>query len=92
MLRFFNMTHRVQTGPEGSSLVSWESSMGDQFSPLDLTPDEFRRLGHEVVDRIASHLGELRDTPVATPQAIRGLLGQRRRRPPSVMISTWSPK
>jgi glutamate/tyrosine decarboxylase-like PLP-dependent enzyme len=50
--------------------------MGDQFSPLDLTPDEFRRLGHEVVDRIASHLGELRDTPVATPQAIRGLLGQ----------------
>lgn len=53
--------------------------MGDQFSLLNLTPDEFRRLGHEVVDLIASNLGELRDTPVApnaTPQAIRGLLGQ----------------
>lgn len=53
--------------------------MGDQFSPLDMTPDEFRRLGHEVIEQIATHLGEIRDIPVApnsTPQEIRGLVGQ----------------
>ena len=53
--------------------------MDDHFSPLDMTPDEFRNLGYEIVDRIASHLDELRDIPVApkaTPQAIRDLLGQ----------------
>jgi len=53
--------------------------MDEQRSSLDTTPDEFRRLGHDMVDRIASFLSELRELPVApnkSPQAIRELVGQ----------------
>ena len=49
-----------------------------RLNPLDLPPDEFRRLGHALVDRIASHLETLPDRPVTrgeTPAAIRALLG-----------------
>jgi aromatic-L-amino-acid decarboxylase len=45
-----------------------------------MTPDEFRRAGHEVVDRIAELLATIRTRPVTrgeTPAEIRALLGRR---------------
>ena len=33
-------------------------------APVDLDPDEFRRLGHETVDAIADFLHTLRERPV----------------------------
>lgn len=47
-------------------------------NPLDLAPDEFRRLGHALVDRIAEHLATLPDRPVTvadSPARVRELLG-----------------
>ena len=49
-----------------------------QPSPAELSPAEFRAIGHDLVDRIADFLGSLPDRPVApdtTPSAIRALLG-----------------
>jgi aromatic-L-amino-acid/L-tryptophan decarboxylase len=43
-----------------------------------MRPEEFRALGHELVDRIAEFLGSLRDRPVASgqdPGAVRARLG-----------------
>ena len=34
--------------------------MAERLTPLELPPDDFRRLGHELVDRIAEFLGALR--------------------------------
>ena len=51
----------------------------DRHSPLDLPPDEFRRLGHDLIERIAQHLESLPDRPITTgdtPSAIRALIGQ----------------
>ncbi len=48
-------------------------------SPLDVTPDEFRRLGHGLVDRIADLLGAISEGPVTrgeTPAEVRALLGR----------------
>ena len=45
-----------------------------------MTPDEFRRAGHEVVDRIAELLATIRTRPITsgeTPSEIRALLGRR---------------
>jgi aromatic-L-amino-acid/L-tryptophan decarboxylase len=50
-----------------------------RVSPLDLPADDFRRLGHELVDQIADFLGSLRDRPVTpgeSPGEIRALLGR----------------
>jgi len=47
-------------------------------SPAELSPEEFRALGHDVVDRIAELLSDLRDRPVApdtSPARIRSLIG-----------------
>lgn len=47
-------------------------------APLDLTGDDFRKLGYRLVDRIATFLDELPDRPVtrvASPQTIRKRLG-----------------
>ena len=48
-------------------------------APLALPPDEFRRLGHALVDRIAEHIETLPDRPVTAgdaPSRIRELIGQ----------------
>ena len=39
--------------------------MADTETPIDLTPEEFRRLGHDLIDRIATVLGGIRERPVA---------------------------
>jgi glutamate/tyrosine decarboxylase-like PLP-dependent enzyme len=49
------------------------------MSPLELPPDEFRRLGHELVDRIAELLGDIRRRPITlgeTPAQVRDRLGR----------------
>ncbi len=47
-------------------------------APLDLEPETFRTIGHELVDRITDHLAGIADRPVApdtTPAAFRTILG-----------------
>src|SRR5215210_4998035 len=47
-------------------------------APLDMDPDEFRALGHALVDRIAGFLTELPEravTPGETPAQVRAALG-----------------
>ncbi len=45
---------------------------------IDMSPEEFRAAGHQLVDRIATHLAEIRDLPVTKSPSlsqIRKLLG-----------------
>jgi len=54
--------------------------MSERVTPLEMAPDEFRRLGHELVDQIADFFGTLRERPLTTgetPAEIRALLGRR---------------
>ena len=47
-------------------------------SPAELSPDDFRAIGHQLVDRVADFLAELPDKPVApalSPREMRALLG-----------------
>jgi glutamate/tyrosine decarboxylase-like PLP-dependent enzyme len=53
--------------------------------PVGMEPDEFRRLGYELVDRIAEHLRSLTAGPVtagSSPQVVREILGADRPLPP----------
>jgi glutamate/tyrosine decarboxylase-like PLP-dependent enzyme len=53
--------------------------VAERVTPLELPPEEFRRLGHDLVDRIADFLGGLRERPLTsgeTPAEIRALLGR----------------
>ena len=47
-------------------------------SPFEMTPEEFRDVGHRLVDRIAEFLATLPAravTPGETPEQVRSLLG-----------------
>ena len=49
-------------------------------APLDMSPEEFRRAGHSLVDRIAEWLGTMPRGPVTratTPRAMRAVIGDR---------------
>ena len=53
--------------------------MEQRVSPLELSPTEFRSLGHELVDRVADFLATLRNRPLTTgetPAEIRALVGR----------------
>ena len=53
--------------------------MPERLVPLELPPDEFRRLGHELVDRLAEFFGSIRDRPLTSgesPEEVRNLLGR----------------
>jgi glutamate/tyrosine decarboxylase-like PLP-dependent enzyme len=50
-------------------------------APVEMSPEEFRRAGHRLVDLIAEWLGRMPDGPVTratTPRAMRAVLGERR--------------
>jgi aromatic-L-amino-acid/L-tryptophan decarboxylase len=54
-----------------------QPTAGDRWAPLDLTPEEFRRLGHSLVDEIARFLGSLSErpvTPAASAEELRAVL------------------
>lgn len=49
-----------------------------RHAPAELSPDQFRAIGHDLVDRIADFLSTLPDQPVApdsSPRAVHALLG-----------------
>jgi glutamate/tyrosine decarboxylase-like PLP-dependent enzyme len=53
--------------------------MPERETPLEMSPEVFRRLGHDLVDQVAEFLGGLRDRPLTTgetPAEIRRLLGR----------------
>ncbi len=53
--------------------------MSTRNAPLALPPDEFRRIGHALIEQIARHIETMPDRPVTTndaPSRIRELLGQ----------------
>ena len=39
----------------------------EQFVDLDLSPEEFRKLGYRVIDMIAEYYSNVRDVPVFPP-------------------------
>lgn len=52
----------------------------DRVAPLEMAPEEFRALGHRMVDRLADLLASLRQRPVAPgeePAEVRALLRER---------------
>lgn len=56
-----------------------EPKRRDREAPLELTPEEFRRLGHALVDDIAGFLASLPERPVtrdASSEELRALLPQ----------------
>ena len=51
----------------------------ERHAPLDLAPEEFRRLGHGLVEQIAGFLASLSQRPVTSttsPEDLRALLPQ----------------
>src|SRR6476659_8661409 len=53
-------------------------------APLEMTEEQFRSLGHDVVDRIASFLGSLRGrvvTPAESADSVRAALSATQRLP-----------
>ena len=45
----------------------------DRVAPLEMSPEQFRRLGHMLVDQIAEFLGSLPERPVAPPDTRKDL-------------------
>ena len=55
-----------------------KSSIEQRNSPLDMSAEEFRTVGHDLVDKVADFLATLRQRPVThgeSPEKIRELLG-----------------
>ena len=55
-------------------------ALRDRNVPLEMTPDEFRKVGHQLVDRISELLATLSQRPVTlseSAQAIRTILGNK---------------
>src|SRR5262245_16103230 len=63
-----------------SMFSSLAAGVKSRTAPLDLTEEQFRSLGHDLVDRIASFLGSLRGravTPAESADKVRAALGTR---------------
>ncbi len=61
-----------------------EELIAERLSPLAMRGEEFRRLGYQLVDRVASFLDSLPErkvTPAESPSAVRQALGADRRLP-----------
>jgi aromatic-L-amino-acid decarboxylase len=60
--------------------VADDHSLNTRFAPCDLSPDQFRAIGHSLVESIADFLRDLPTVRTATdlgPDALRELLGRR---------------
>jgi aromatic-L-amino-acid decarboxylase len=60
--------------------VATTDPLNTRSAPCDLPPDQFRAIGHSLVDSIADFLHGLPSAPTATdllPDALRSVLGQR---------------
>ena len=54
------------------------AALKDRVAPIEMSPDDFRAAGHEMVDAIAEFMKSLPDRPVSpgeSPAAVRDLLG-----------------
>ena len=72
--------------------------MDQRIAPLDIAPEEFRRLGHDLVDRMADLLAGIRDRPITrgeTPAEVRARLGRAtlpaRGAPPGALLEETVP-
>ena len=69
---------------EGTAKIHEGTRRSTRRAALDTSPDEFRALGHRLVDQIAEHMARMPDGPVKpdeTPAAVRKALGAERRLP-----------
>jgi aromatic-L-amino-acid decarboxylase len=60
--------------------VATKEALANRSAPCDLPPQQFRALGHSLVDSIADFLQDLPKAPTATsllPDALRSALGER---------------
>ena len=56
-------------------------------APLDLPPDEFRKLGHALIERMARHFETINDRPITAgdaPSDVRELIG------PTALAQGWA--
>jgi glutamate/tyrosine decarboxylase-like PLP-dependent enzyme len=54
------------------------SSINDRIAPVEMSPDEFRAAGYQIIDQIADFLTSLPDRPVnpgESPRTVRQMLG-----------------
>ncbi|MFL6415833.1 MAG: pyridoxal phosphate-dependent decarboxylase family protein [Bryobacteraceae bacterium] len=87
----------IHQHPEDNQAGAWPANSGRSASPrlrldklrtraaaLDMTGDQFRSLGHELVDRIADFLGSIRTHPVTraeSPEEVRAAISAKRALP-----------
>ena len=60
--------------------MATKDTLNDRFAPCDLPPEQFRAIGHSLVDSIADFLRQLPQAPTAAnllPDALRSALGRR---------------
>jgi glutamate/tyrosine decarboxylase-like PLP-dependent enzyme len=72
----------------GEEQALWEDermenvdTLAQRVAPLDMRPDDFRALGHHLIDRLADFLASLPERPVTpgeSPSAVREALGAAR--------------
>jgi glutamate/tyrosine decarboxylase-like PLP-dependent enzyme len=61
-------------------VTSTTDPLTNRTAPCELAPDEFRSIGHSLVDSIADFLQRLPQAPTSTslmPDSLRSVLGQR---------------